>query len=183
MKSLQLDKPHAIVMVGIPGSGKTYFAHKFAEMFNAPYIEQAALDRHALNSESSHELVRIMLHEVLKTKKSIVIEVNTDTRAARTDLTRDLKKAGYAPLFVWVQVDAETAQLRSVKQGILNPEDHERITKRFSPPQPNEHALVISGKHTYATQARIVLKKLTAPRAAAAPDRPPVPPRGQIIVR
>lgn len=181
MKSLQLEKPHAIVMVGIQGSGKTFFASKFADTFNAPYIEQNSLAAHAVDASAIDALVDMMLDEVLKTRHSVVIEVDTATKAQRLRLMKRLREAGYVPLFVWVQVDVETAKQRSLKTNGISSDEYDTGLKRFSPPANNERALVISGKHTYATQARIVLKKLSAPRAAA-PQRP-TPGRGQIIVR
>lgn len=182
MKSLQLDKPHAIVMVGIQGSGKTFFASKFSETFHAPYVEQAAIAAHLANEEASEALIDLMLTEILKTRHSVVIETDTATRVARAQLAKRLRDAGYVPLFVWVQVDAETAKQRSLKKPDVTAEEHAEGLKRFSAPTATEKALVISGKHTYATQARIVLKKLSAPRAAATAHRP-APARGQIIVR
>lgn len=185
MKSLQLDKPHAIVMVGIAGSGKTFFAHKFAEMFNAPYIDQSALYEHARDDQSAFELAKLLLGEVVKTKRSVILELDTSTKTSRLELSRALKKAGYTPLFVWVQIDHETAQNRSMKNNAMSAGEHDELVRRFSPPATNERPLVISGKHTYATQARIVLKKLSTPRAevAAQPQRPTTPPRGQIFIR
>lgn len=182
MKSLQLDKPHAIVMVGIQGSGKTFFASKFSETFNAPYIRQASLAEHASDANAAGNLVNLMLDEVLKSRQSVVIETDTATRASRTQLAKHLREAGYTPLFVWVQVDAETAKQRSMKQSNVSSDEYDVDMNRFAAPVATERALVISGKHTYATQARIVLKKLSAPRASAASHRP-APARGQIIVR
>ena len=184
MKSLQLDKPHAIVMVGIPGSGKSYFADKFSAMFNAPCIEQMALEHLAADQKAAQELSKLFLAEIVKTGRSIVIESDTSTKQARSELSATLKKAGYTPLFVWVQIDTETAANRSNKMGMSN-EEHAKRVKKFVPPAPNEHALVISGKHTYATQARVVLKRLSLPRTGVQPpQRPPqAPSRGQIIIR
>ena len=181
MKSLQLDKPHAIVMVGIQGSGKTFFASKFSETFHAPYVDQEALAAHASDDKATDVLVDIMLSELLKTCQSVVIEVDTATRTSRAQLAKRLRDAGYTPLFVWVQVDADTAKQRSMKKPGVTAEEHASGLKQFAAPSPTDKALVISGKHTYATQARIVLKKLSAPRAAA--SHRPAPARGQIIIR
>jgi len=56
MKSLQLDKPHAIVVIGIQGSGKTFFAEKFATTFKAPYIEQAFFNGAARDAKAASDL-------------------------------------------------------------------------------------------------------------------------------
>jgi predicted kinase len=182
MKSLQLEKPHAIVMVGIPGSGKTFFASKFAEMFHAPYIDKSAIAQHAADDAAASVLAKGLLAEILKTKQSIVIEGDTDTRVQRMEIVKQLKSAGYVPLFVWAQVDIETAKARSIRQLNIGSDEYDAMLRKFVPPTTNEKVLVISGKHTYATQARIVLKKLSVPRQQPTPQRP-IAPRGQIIIR
>lgn len=173
MKSLELDAPHAIVVIGIQGSGKTFFAEKFAETFNAPFIEQAELAALATDSTATEKLVDIMLEEIIKTKRSVVLEIDTDTRARRTELTRQLKSVGYRTMFVWVQVDVESAFNRSQKLSGVDADQHRKNVARFTAPHENENYLVISGKHTYASQARIVLKKLAAPKTGERRVNPP----------
>lgn len=164
MKSLSLGQPHAIVMVGIPGSGKSFFAEKFADTFNAPYIEMAYFRHFAGDDKAANELVRRVIKEVAKTKQSMVLEVDSATRTSRTELAKELKALGYVPLFIWVQTDIHTAATRSAKAYNMPKSEHADRVKTFSPPHETEKALVISGKHTYATQARIVLKRLSGPR-------------------
>lgn len=177
MKSLSLGQPHAIVMVGIPGSGKSFFAEKFAETFGAPYVE-AALYRHlAKDEESAEKLIEHAINQLITSKQSIVLEIDTDARNVRTELAKKLKNLGYQHLFVWVQTDKNTAANRCKKSFGMDSYEHDEKVRRFSPPHESEKALVISGKHTYATQARMVLKRLSAPRTEAAsrkivPERP-----------
>ena len=182
MKSLSLEHPHAIVMVGIPGSGKTFFASKFAETFHAPYLDHAIYARLTADAHLRDMLVSHFIHEVTKTNQSVVLEIDTATRTRRTDLTKLLKKLGYVPLFVWVQIDSDTARQRSLKSNNMSAEAYASRLRSFSPPHQTEHATVISGKHTYASQAKIVLKKLSTPRAEP-PAIQPRPTRGTIIVR
>lgn len=177
MKSLSLGQPHAIVMVGIPGSGKSFFAEKFAETFGAPFVE-AALFRHlAKDDEAAELLIQHSLKQLTATGQSIVLEVDTDTRVNRTELAKKLKKLGYQHLFVWVQTDRTTAANRCKKAFGMDKSEYEEKVRNFSPPHESEKPLVISGKHTYASQARMVLKRLSAPRSEAAarkavPERP-----------
>lgn len=184
MKSLQLEKPHAIVTIGIQGSGKTFFAEKFADTFNAPFIEQSLFVRNARDGVAAEELMSSVLTETIKTGRSIVIELAFASRNERLELASVLRKAGYVPLFVWVQVDIETAMNRTSRALGLNHDEYRENLRRFSPAHQSERALVISGKHTFATQAKAVLKKLSAPRQV---QQPPAerkqPTRGQIIVR
>lgn len=183
MKSLQLDKPHAIITIGIQGSGKTFFAEKFADTFNAPFIEQAFFTKHGRDEAAATSLMTRALIETIKTGRSIVIELAQATRNERLELAAIMRKAGYVPLFVWVQVDTETAMARTHRSLGTTQAEYRENLKRFAPAHPSEHALVISGKHTFATQAKAVLKKLSAPRQIQPPVERKQPTRGQIIVR
>ena len=115
MKSLQLDKPHAIVVIGIQGSGKTFFASKFSDAFNAPFVEQASFATLAVDAAAADTLMKSMVRELIKTGRSIIVELSLSSRAERTELTRMLKQAGYTPMFVWVQVDVDTAMTRTYR--------------------------------------------------------------------
>jgi len=165
MKSLSLNQPHAIVMVGIPGSGKSFFAEKFAETFNAPYISYDTFRPFVTDQKMLAKLIAHQLRELLKTNHSLILEGFAYSRAERTELAKLFKNHGYEILFVWVQTDPDTARMRSRKQAKISEEDYAKLTKRFSPPHDHEKPIVISGKHTYATQAKSVLKRLSAPRA------------------
>ncbi|HET8883896.1 MAG TPA: zeta toxin family protein [Candidatus Saccharimonadales bacterium] len=195
MKSLSLAQPHVIVMVGVPGSGKSFFAEKFAETFNAPY---ASLEKILPFTDNNNDAAAIVLQnqitELLKTRQSIIIEGMMDTRTEREKMSRQARTAGYQTLFVWVQTDPNTTKLRAVKETknktnrTLTIDEYERIVKRFTVPNNLEKPIVISGKHTYATQAKVVLKKLSAPRAeitthTVAPVRAERSRRNNIIVR
>jgi predicted kinase len=184
MKSLQLEKPHAIIVIGLQGSGKSFFASKFADTFNAPFFDQSFFAKSARDTAAASELMDNALKQVVKTGRSVVIELSLATRTERSELSSQLRASGYVPLYVWAQVDADTAMARASKTSGVGQDEYRDRMKRFSPPHPTEKALVISGKHTFATQAKAVLKKLSSPRAATpAPEerRPAV--RGQIIVR
>lgn len=171
MKSLSLTQPHLIVMVGVPGSGKSFFAEKFAETFNAPYVSLEKITPFTTSSSDASHLMQQQTAELLKTRQSIIIEGDTDTRTERDRLARQARMAGYETLLVWVQTDPATAKSRSIRETkdktnrTMSIDEYDRIVKRFTPPSVIEKPTVISGKHTYATQAKIVLKKLSAPRA------------------
>lgn len=163
MKSLSLSQPHAIVMVGLPGSGKTFFAEKFAETFSAPYFNISDLLDHNIDKQVAVAIARNTIEQFIRTKHSIVIEGLSSSRAERTELSKFFRQRGYETLFVWVQTDNDTSKSRHVKAG-GNEELYQARTKQFSPPHSKENPIVISGKHTYATQAKTVLRKLSAPR-------------------
>jgi predicted kinase len=112
MKPMTLATPHLIIMVGIPGSGKTFFAEHFTSTFNAPYVGVAAitasLDASA-KQDTSVNISNYMLKELLKTGQTVVYDGIVDSRAMRAVLAKIAKDKGYNPLFVWVQTESVSA--------------------------------------------------------------------------
>jgi predicted kinase len=170
MKSLQLSRPHVLMMVGIPGSGKSSFAEKFAETFGAPRISFDVIRSLTLDAPAARSLMTGQLQELLKTRQTLIVDGATETRTERQDIVRTARAAGYEPLIIWVQTDPSTAKSRALKQShtgsVSTPDAFDQAFRRFTPPNATEKSVVISGKHTYATQTKVVLKKLSEPRAA-----------------
>jgi predicted kinase len=173
MKPLSLALPHLIVMVGIPGSGKSFFAEHFASTFNAPYVSFSELSYEIFGQNSPDTAVtakvsNYVLGQLLKTGQTVVYEGPTEIKSVRIALVKIAKDNGYNPLLVWVQTESAAAKIRATKKQTgktcLNDEQFDTILRRFTPPSSTEKAIVISGKHTYASQLRIVLKRLSMSR-------------------
>ncbi len=179
MKSTTASKPHLIIMVGIPGSGKSFFAEHFAETFNAPLISFHRIRSELFSAPTFSkdenaiigQVANYMINEVLKTGRTIVYEGQTDTHVERNLIAKKSRDAGYQPLFIWVQTEPDTARKRATKKSADRPalsiDQYNEVLKRFTVPTPAEKPVVISGKHTYASQLKIVLKHLIEPHAPA----------------
>lgn len=182
MKSLSLNTPLLIIVTGLPGAGKSFFARRFSDTFSVPLMSYNQL-RHIIFAknnydESEHglltDIMDYQIGELLKTGNSIIIDGGCDTHKERQKYDRLARSKGYGSLIVWVQIDEPTARHRATKRNqsrdddkfntSLTPEQFDRIYKLFEPPEREEH-VVISGKHTYNTQAKMILRKLSAPRA------------------
>lgn len=173
MTTLQIPRPHAIMLVGIPGSGKSFFASQFSETFNAPYIDALTLSSYAKDPSSAMKFITNFAGQIARTGKTFIYEGDTDTRSLRTEFAQFARKNGYTPLIIWVQIDEKTAHDRTLKAGKMDSETFSSIVRKFSPPHATEKPIVISGKHTYASQAKVVLSRLSTsqrPPAAAAPQ-------------
>ena len=183
MKPLTPTAPHVIMMVGIPGSGKTTFAEHFAKTFHAPYINPGDLAENiGLNKTATEKVTKLLFDELIKTDRTLVYEGSTFTKAQRFELSKHAAKSGYKTITVWVQTEPYEAMRRATRK--LNPralsvDEYEAAIKRFESPTALEKPVVISGKHTYATQLKIVLKHLS--RNAPTTQVPPAP--QQPIVR
>lgn len=193
MKPLSLNKPHLVIMVGIPGSGKSFFAEQFAETFKAPIvsldiIRKELLDQPSYNREEDEAINRVaiyMLDEFLKAKQTIVFEGQTDSRTDRLTLAKKAKNAGFEPLFIWVQTEIMTSKKRSVKPSNdkfpMTLDQFDLKCKHFSAPLSTEKMLVISGKHTYISQLKIVLKHLVKTQTLLqSTERPVMPARPSV---
>jgi predicted kinase len=180
MKSLSLARPLVLATVGLPGSGKSFFARQFSETFGAPVVSADRL-RFVAGSETIAPLASYIMEELFKTQKTFIVDGLAATRTERVELRKAAKAKGYDVLLIWVQTDATTSQYRSMRRSKrreddkynspLTSEEYDRQARRFYAPIASEPVVVVSGKHTYATQARIVLKKLVAPRAEDARAR------------
>lgn len=183
-----------MMVIGIPGAGKSFFARQFADTFNAPVISFDHL-RYAIYDEPTHSkaeeatlqyLAEYQIGELLKTHKTFIIDGGMNAKVDRLKVEKLAREAGYGTLVIWVQTDEPTSRLRATKRkesrrgdewnASISPEQFESHAKRLTPPSPTETLVVISGKHTYATQAKIILKKLVSPREDTAtphaPNRP-----------
>lgn len=172
MKSLVLSRPHLIVMVGIPGSGKSFFAEKFADTFHAPFISlQQLMALGDISPKVAQAIIHHELEQVMKTGQTVVVDTMTYTRSERAELTRIARSADYEILFVWVQIDSISAKNRLKKTLAQTDDKQQRVAEyekqlaHFTTPNAAEKPIVISGKHTYATQVKVVLTRLTAPRS------------------
>jgi len=177
MESLHLGRPYAIMLVGIPGSGKSFFASQFAEMFHAPYINSLDVEQLSRDGNAAGELIGLILSELAKTKQSFVFEGNSDSRVHRTEFAKWARSKDYVPMIVWIQTDPRTSLKRALKNGTITREGFETILRDFSPPHVDEKPVVISGRHTYASQARVILAHLSKdarPEPTAVPASRPV---------
>ena len=118
MRTLSLSQPHLLIMVGIPGSGKSLFAEKFAATFHAPYVHyDHIMEMAGQNNAVGGRYTVHLLQELFKTRQAVVFDGPAESRAQRQELKDIAAEAGYRPLFVWVQTDETTAKQRFIKAG------------------------------------------------------------------
>ncbi len=183
MKSLQLTKPHMLVAVGLPGSGKTFFAERFSDTFNAPYVDYGYYSRVTGDSDKASELANHTINLLIRTEQTMVLEGRGSTKSERKAMVESAAKKGYDMLFIWVQTEPATAEERAVyaKGATMTQSQFDKQSAAFENLVQGEHYVVISGKHTFSSQAKTVLKRLVTERPTTAPKpkiiatRPPAP--------
>ncbi|MBP7760910.1 ATP-binding protein [Candidatus Saccharibacteria bacterium] len=192
MKSLSLARPIVVMMVGTPGAGKSFFARQFGDIFGAPLISFDEI-RHILFNDPQFTrdeetlialVMRSQMKQLFKTGKTFIIDGGLNTRMARMAIEKLARENDYGTFTIWVQTDEDTAAYRSMKRhpkragDALNTPMSESVfmslVKRINPPEEKEPHVVISGKHTFATQAKMVLRRIIVPR-----EQPVAPPQTQ----
>lgn len=171
MESKSANRPHLLILIGIPGSGKSYFAKHFATSFNAPLIsfdeiKKVLVGNILLNAKQISVINKVMdyiFDESLKTRHTVIIDGMFATRSSRLSLERKARSFGYEPVFIWVQTDKTAAKSRLKKLYKDKAADAEKGIDRFAQPLKNESVVVISGQHTFSSQLKIVLSYLSKP--------------------
>ena len=154
------NKPRALLVFGAPCSGKTTFAEKFANRFGLTYYNLISIEQ---DYGFTREDLMLVLELILKTKQSILIEGGIDSELERTEFRNLLRKNGYEPSLIWVQTDLSTIKLRlkmryrSVSKAKKTYDDAVAVLEA---PTDVEKPIILSGKHTFETQVKHVVKGL-----------------------
>lgn len=175
-------RPHLIIMVGIPGAGKSTFAERFAATFQAPLVSANQIQKKLFGAERGQGREEIAIRaadlsliEILKTKHTTVYDGSTNNSDKRLDLAKQAKAAGYQPLLVWVQTESGEAERRTIKSKSMTVKEFDQALQDFSAPSVKEKAIVISGRHAYVSQLKIVLRSLAGTPEASKPIVRPKP--------
>ena len=153
-------QPRALLVFGAPCSGKTTFAEQFSTQFKAPFFNLSELQK---ESGLTREHILLIVRQIAKTGQTLIIEGGLDTEAERAEIRNILREAGYNPALIWVQADATTirnrlrAKLRSTAKAKA---EYDAKIDVMEAPSEAETPIVLSGKHTYATQLKHVLTQL-----------------------
>ena len=153
-------KPRAILVFGAPCSGKTTFAKKFAEKYDLAYFN---LEEVQSQYNFDHAEVLTVLELIAKTHHTLVIEGCIGTENERQDLKKLLVGAGYEVALVWVQTDVATIRSRmkiKYKSVTKAKSVYDASINELEAPTELEKPIILSGKHTFETQAKHVIAGL-----------------------
>ncbi len=183
-------QPLLILVVGTPGSGKSFFARQFADSYRFFYIDvgryESQLDGLKSSNKEVTELAKRLadstLDQALKCFKHVVVEGPFDSFKEREAVISKASKAGFGTLVVWVQTDEQTAEARALNRDRRRADDRNSLnlsrteldilTKSFQKPDSKKESfVVVSGKHDFKSQGVIVLKKIAGMYVSAAQDQ------------
>lgn len=154
------SKPRALLIFGAPCSGKSTFAEKFGKKFKLASYD---LDELMSEYEFTHEEIFVILGQILKTRQTILIEGCLDTEKDRIEMRNLIREHGYEPSLIWIQTDVSTirSRLKSRFKSVSKAKEfYDKAVANIEAPSENEHAIILSGKHTFETQSRHVVTGL-----------------------
>ena len=181
-RQIKLDKLVLFSTLGFPGSGKTYFAKKFAKELNVFHLNsdrvRLEIFPNAKYTPEEHLVIfRVMdfiAEELLNHGVSVIYDANSTKRVYRDRLRKIAKQAGAKYVLLWFQTPVEIALKRIQKRTGFKTE---RMKKYHRPtnesvlhhirgeeeaPSNTEFHIVVDGKKLYKTQVNEVLKSLTS---------------------
>lgn len=153
-------QPRAFLIFGAPCSGKTSFSEKFAKRFNLAFFDISELQA---THHLSRKLVLILIEQISKTGRTIIIEGGLRTEKERSEIRRILKIADYNVFTIWIQTDISTVRARlkvRYKTVTKAKETFDDIVPKLEAPSELENPIILSGKHTFETQLKHVLSHL-----------------------
>lgn len=178
MSKVTPNKPLLILLYGLPGSGKTYFARQLCDNLQAVHVQGDRI-RGELFQEPRYDvqentvinqLMEYMAGEFLSAGVSVVFDTNALRTAQRRHLRELATRVGVKPLVVWFQIDAETAYVRTAKRDRRRADDRyaapmtaaqfKNIAAHMQNPTSTEDYIVVSGKHLFSTQLNAIMKRL-----------------------
>jgi predicted kinase len=174
---VRTNKPLLMLLYGFPGAGKTSFASQMTDVLDCAHIHGDRI-RYELFEEPRYDeqeegiikqLMDYMTEEFLKAGISVIYDTSMSRKADRHEIRELARKKNAKTLLVWFQIDPDTAYGRLRRRDRRKTEDKyavdytegefRRAASRMQHPMPTEDYVVVSGKHTFASQKSSLFKK------------------------
>ena len=125
MKALSLSRPLFIMIIGLPGAGKSFFAGNFADTFGAPLVWGDLLRFELFETPSFNQaetglikrMAELQLVQLIKTRTTLVVDGLCNSRKERQQFEQFAAAHNYGTMVVWVQTDEQTASARSLARN------------------------------------------------------------------
>lgn len=174
-----MSKSYLFLMLGLPGSGKTYFAENLAKKMGAIHLNSDAMRMAIFGSREEtdkiyHSKSRLILNtytfgalnyaalSALKSGSSVIYDANNNTEQERLDTVAAMQGDGAVPVVVWVQTAQEVAVKRvlerreTASQRRLSADVAQayitKIAGETEPPSKDESLIIIDGTIPFEDQ-------------------------------
>lgn len=177
MSKSRLLRPTIVMLYGLPGSGKTFFARQASEMLGIPHISSDRI-RYELFEKPTFSkdeqavvfnIMMIMLEQFTRSGLSALLDVSLGRAADRKLIREFAKKHKIETMLLWLQADSESCFARIKTRdrrksddqysADMSREQFDTLERHMQTPT-GEDAVVISGKHLFESQRNVFLRKL-----------------------
>ncbi len=142
-----------VIVFGLPGSGKSYFAERLARKLNADYVNSDRLRKEMIPVRTYSEQEKAVVYnvvlekmkEAIKQKKSIVLDATFHSSKIRKLITKDIKgKEGIC--FIEITADENLTRQRLKRQRAYSEADFEvyKLIRRHWEPLNETHLILES---------------------------------------
>lgn len=178
MGKLTTTKPLLILLYGLPGSGKTFFARQVAEHLSVAHVQgdrirSELFEKPSYKKEENHIVASLMTYmttEFLKAGVSVIFDTNAMRVAQRRSLRNLAQKTGAETVLVWLQIDPDSSYMRASKRDRRKHDDRyaqdmtaevfKQMAAGMQHPDVTERHIVLSGKHVFTTQRNAFFRTL-----------------------
>ena len=172
---ITINKPFVVMLYGFPGSGKSGFAKQLSDELGIAHLQEDRIatelfgERQPGDDPALKRMMQYVTKEFLRAGVSVVYDADVLKLSDRRAIREMAKQNKSGSVFVWLQVDPETAFARTQSRDRRKSEDKyarnydqntfQATLGRMQNPTHEEY-VVISGKHTFHTQKNAVMKKM-----------------------
>lgn len=169
MLKTKLTRPAVIMLLGLPGSGKSYTSANISELLGMALVSEdkirdSLFEETTLSEEENTVVMHTMImmtEEYLRLGLPVMFDAGLNKIIERKTLREIARKYKADSLLIWLQIDQDTARLRTKvnKKQIPTEKSFDIMMQTFQTPH-NEDYIVLSGKHTFESQKPIIVRKL-----------------------
>ena len=173
----KLQHPALFILVGIPGSGKTYLARQLSQKLgisrvSAEQIRSTVLDKPTLE-QSEEKLVRriamFLIEEMLRLGMPMICDVPAFRSGQRSELEKLARRHKFQTVTIYQQIDRQAAWLRCRSRHSqqaddryapdLDEETFDKLCGKLQAPT-GDKVIVVAGSHDFNSQAQTILRRL-----------------------
>ena len=163
------------MMLGYPGSGKSFFARQLAEFYGWSRLNRVAVRKElfgqqaALKLPANEDLLNQALADrlaaLVASGQSVICDYQHNLRSQRATTSRLVASAGAGAVSVWVQTPSEVAFQRGTSRAemvdsVRIPKERmrqtiDRVQALFDAPDPDERVVKINGLWPFDKQLSV----------------------------
>jgi predicted kinase len=175
-----MSKNYLFLMLGFPGSGKSYVAEWLAPHMKAVHLRGDEMRLRMFNEnhpelhtwryqQQVHGAMQYAVGQVLEAGYPVIYDSNHNSVKSRAAMEEIARQSGTTPVIVWVKTPLEEAKQRVMERGakggiyqIFGLDFVDRMANNLQPPTKHEVYIELDGTQSAAEQRKSFEKQLAA---------------------